>query len=496
MANKCDFIIYNKKKTVSFNLHPRRGVEGLQGPPGKDGETPRKNVDFFDGEKGDPGESAYQIAKAHGFTGTPEQWLDSLKGDKGERGQDGYTPRKGIDYRDGVDGINGRNGNDGAPGRSAYQLAVAGGYSGTEQQWLASLKGERGADGKDGVIQKVNGKTGANITLTASDVNADVQGAAAAAKTEAKAYTDIAISNLDNSLGTAAKKNANEFATAAQGAKADTAIQMEQDPTVPSWAKSPTKPNYNKSEIAGLQAELDSKRDKGVAIPYSDISGVPNLTLKADKSYVDSQDTVLTKKIDTGLESKVNRAGDTMTGNLIVPSITINDSSFLTGTGFPNGVVAAPVGSIYVDKSLTCGALLWIKQTGTGNTGWRVLSGDTGWLDCNAIFKSIFDDSDPLSTGCKIRRINNTVYFTIKSQVKTVSEISANIKNGGFSSGNNIPQPIIIQQLRSANKSAQMQITNYSFMWLPGYAGCKVGDRVVCNSNYTTVADWPTTLTF
>lgn len=192
----------------------------------------------------------------------------------------------------------------------------------------------------------------------------------------------------------------------------------------------------------------------------------------------------------------VSKSGDTMTGNLIVPSITINDSSFLTGTGFPNGVVAAPVGSIYVDKNLTCGALLWIKQTGTGNTGWKVLSGDTGWLDCNAIFKPIFDDSDPLSTGCKIRRINNTVYFTIKSQVKTVSEISVSIKNGGFSSGNNIPQPIIIQQLRSASKSAQMQITNYSYMWLPGYAGCKVGDRVVCNSSYTTIADWPITLTF
>ena len=192
----------------------------------------------------------------------------------------------------------------------------------------------------------------------------------------------------------------------------------------------------------------------------------------------------------------VSKSGDTMTGNLIVPSVSINGSDFLTGTGFPNGVVAAPVGSIYVDKNLTCGALFWIKQTGTGNTGWRVLSGDTGWLDCNTAFDQLFDSSDPLDTGCKIRRVNNTIYFVAKAKVKTVSEISVNIINGGFSTGNTIPQPIILQQIRNMGKSAQMQITNYSFLWLPGYAGAKVGDRVICNSSYTTVADWPTTLTF
>lgn len=38
----------------------------------------------------------------------------------------------------------------GAPGASAYQLAVAAGFSGDETEWLASLKGEPGADGRDG----------------------------------------------------------------------------------------------------------------------------------------------------------------------------------------------------------------------------------------------------------------------------------------------------------------------------------------------------------
>lgn len=54
-----------------------------------------------DGSDGIPGASAYEIAVAHGFTGAEEEWLESLKGDKGdpgEGGQDGYTPVKGTDY--------------------------------------------------------------------------------------------------------------------------------------------------------------------------------------------------------------------------------------------------------------------------------------------------------------------------------------------------------------------------------------------------------------
>lgn len=49
------------------------------------------------------------------------------------------------------------------------------------------------------------------------------------------------------------------------------------------------------------------------------------------------------------------------------------------GTGSPEGKVSAPVGSIYTDTEATNGAIRWIKTSGTGNTGWRVEYGDTGW---------------------------------------------------------------------------------------------------------------------
>ena len=58
----------------------------------------------------------------------------------------------------------------------------------------------------------------------------------------------------------------------------------------------------------------------------------------------------------------------------------------LTGTGFPEGVVAAPVGTEYVDTAATNGAIKWIKATGTGTTGWRVAFGDTGWRNITALF--------------------------------------------------------------------------------------------------------------
>jgi hypothetical protein len=55
------------------------------------------------------------------------------------------------------------------------------------------------------------------------------------------------------------------------------------------------------------------------------------------------------------------------------------------GTGFPNGVVSASVGSIYIDTAITNGASSWIKKSGTGNTGWQVLEGDTGWRNINSL---------------------------------------------------------------------------------------------------------------
>ena len=95
--------------------------------------------------KGTDGKSAYEIAVEHGFVGTETDWLESLKGIDGKNGADGLP---GKDGKNGTDGLPGRDGINGSDGKSAYIIAVEHGFSGTETEWLQSLKG---ADGKNGI---------------------------------------------------------------------------------------------------------------------------------------------------------------------------------------------------------------------------------------------------------------------------------------------------------------------------------------------------------
>lgn len=74
------------------------------------------------------------------------------------------------------------------------------------------------------------------------------------------------------------------------------------------------------------------------------------------------------------------------------------------GSGMPNGKVEAPIGTTYVDTAVTNGALKWIKQSGSGNTGWKVLIGDTGWRTLNSVSRAG-------NSFIKIRRVNNLVTY-------------------------------------------------------------------------------------
>lgn len=59
-----------------------------------------------------------------------------------------------------------------------------------------------------------------------------------------------------------------------------------------------------------------------------------------------------------------------------------------SGAGFPEGNISAPVGSVYTDTAATNGAIRWVKTSSTGNTGWRVEYGDTGWRDITSLTES------------------------------------------------------------------------------------------------------------
>jgi hypothetical protein len=117
------------------------GKDGADGAPGQDGIDGKNGADGHDGVNGIDGKSAYEIAVANGFIGTESEWLESLKGSDGRDGADGLPGKDGIDGEPGVDGTD---------GKSAYIIAVEHGFTGTETEWLASLKGADGKDGADG----------------------------------------------------------------------------------------------------------------------------------------------------------------------------------------------------------------------------------------------------------------------------------------------------------------------------------------------------------
>jgi len=110
-----------------FNVTVAQGGSGSQGP------------------KGDPGESAYQVAVDNGFVGTESEWLASLKGEPGPAGEQG--PK----------GDTGASGQDGA---SAYQVWLDEGNTGSEQDFLDSLVGPKGDTGADGVTPHIDESSG------------------------------------------------------------------------------------------------------------------------------------------------------------------------------------------------------------------------------------------------------------------------------------------------------------------------------------------------
>ena len=137
--------------TIVKTLHIR--PSGFEGENSNVPPTPDLYQQLLEkiSEKGKDGKSAYEIAIEHGFVGTEADWLESLKGVDGKDGCDGRNGVDGFpgkDGKDGADGLPGRDGINGTDGKSAYIIAVEHGFSGTETEWLQSLKG---SDGKDGI---------------------------------------------------------------------------------------------------------------------------------------------------------------------------------------------------------------------------------------------------------------------------------------------------------------------------------------------------------
>ena len=150
---------------------------------------------------------------------------------------------------------------------------------------------------------------------------------------------------------------------------------------------------YNDSELAGRVTKLESRNNQ----PTVDSTKfITNDTLTA-MNFVSKDELNLLKPNQT---LSINNKILSISGgnNVDLPIWEIH------GTGMPNGVVEAEIGTTYVDKNKTNGALKWIKTTNGGNTGWEVLIGDTGWRTLNSVSRAG-------NSFIKIRRVNNLVTY-------------------------------------------------------------------------------------
>jgi hypothetical protein len=130
------------------------------------GDTEWKFISDLSGAQGIQGLSAYQVAVQHGFKGTEDEWLISLKGEKGEtgpKGDKGNTGEKGDTGERGPQGLQGERGLQGIQGEQGEQ-GIQGpvGPKGEKGD-----QGERGPQGPQGQIgpQGPKGDTGSGLNI-------------------------------------------------------------------------------------------------------------------------------------------------------------------------------------------------------------------------------------------------------------------------------------------------------------------------------------------
>lgn len=179
-------------------------------------------------------------------------------------------------------------------------------------------------------------------------------------------------------------------------------LALENKPSVDTneFAKKSEIPQgYDDSALSGRVSALEAKQDKDTI--YNDEEIKRRLTTLEGKPTLDISD--FAKKTEVPTIDSVNNLLRTQGEQFVkINALEAKAGYEIHGTGMPNGQVSAPIGTTYVDMNVTNGALKWIKRTGTENTGWQVLTGDTGWRTLPLINKRG-------NAKLQVRRINDQV---------------------------------------------------------------------------------------
>lgn len=178
------------------------------------------------------------------------------------------------------------------------------------------------------------------------------------------------------------------------------------------YAKSTEVPAaYDDSDLKNRVKALED-RPTTASTSYDDSEVKRRLTVLEERPGIDAskfitEETLTAKKFVTKDELNTLKPNQTLSINNKTLSISGGNNVELPiweihGTGMPNGVVTADIGTTYVDENKTNGALKWIKTTNGGNTGWQVFTGDTGWRTLPLVNKRG-------NAKLQIRRINDEV---------------------------------------------------------------------------------------
>ena len=197
--------------------------------------------------------------------------------------------------------------------------------------------------------------------------------------------------------GTAAAADVGDFATAAQGVKADAALQ----PTTVTGLLAGNGTTTTGRTITGTADEINVTNGSGA-------SGNPTLSLALTAAKVGAL--------------PIPDPGSYYPTDTLTAALQLIGGRERYGTGSPEGVVTAPVGTYYTDTAGTNGAWRWLKKTGTSNTGWSVIDGDTGIRSLDTVAAS--GVANVALTYARVARSGNTVEFFAEYTTGTTAPTS------------------------------------------------------------------------
>ena len=280
--------------------------------------------------------------------------------------------------------------------------------------------------------------------------------------------------------GTAAAADVGDFATAAQGVKADSASQpghahagADITSGTVAYARLPV------GTAASTLAAGDDSRITGAAQKSANLSDLASAsTARTNLGLTDAAVVGALPIPDPGSYYPT----DTITA-----ALQLIGERERYGTGSPEGVVAAPVGTYYTDTALTNGAMRWAKKTGTGSTGWVCVSGDTGVRDVASLLTSgwtatagtltLARRGDTVTLASNHNGLNpaaktGSVFMFLPSGFRPMPFSSTPLNyravGNGFESGSETPRKIVAQSDGALTQATATSTFTFSVAWSTG----------------------------